>query len=249
MVLSLIKAGFTLNFLIQQHMHIAEYTMRLAQSSTALWTEMENKSISAFFTPGCWDKRALLRSAYDYQYTLISVSKHTSAVPVSGLEQPTSRLISSEQNHLAKTHTPFGSRTAQRNLPKKLNGVFVLARSSMHSAIPAPVNLLSGVICAPPRWLIHSHSRRRAALAAMLCWCRSAEEAQLVLFWPFPYKYPLTRGICGSRNVANQYRHRYFIEWVNSSPDLIWYSTGKLKINSYVLYGEKEWSNSLHWSS
>lgn len=102
------------------------------------------------------------------------------------------RLISSGEKHLAYVHThTFGSSPAQRNLPEKLNGVFVFARSGVHSIL-APVNLLSCVICAPPSWFTPiqgggQHWRRCSLLQRR----RSAEEAQSTLLWPFQHKYPL----------------------------------------------------------
>lgn len=75
------------------------------------------------------------------------------------------RLISREEKTFGEDAHTFGSSPAQQNLPRKLNGVFVLACCSVHSIL-APVNLLSCLICAPQRWLIHSPSRRRTTLVA-----------------------------------------------------------------------------------
>lgn len=148
--LRLLRPGFTLTFLIQQHMHVAESTMSQSISETGI---CPNAGTKVFY----YHLRMII------QYICASISQWGSHV------RDNPHFIPSEEKKKTfgeDAHT-FGSSPAQQILPKKLNGVFVLARSSVHSIL-APVNLLSWVICAPQSWLILSPSRRRAALAVAL---------------------------------------------------------------------------------
>lgn len=113
--------------------------------------------------PECWDKGVLLPSAYDYPVYMCIYKPMRFPCQ----RQPALYSQWGKKKTFGEDAHTFGSSPAQQILPKKLNGVFVLARSSVHSIL-APVNLLSWVICAPQSWLILSPSRRRAALAVAL---------------------------------------------------------------------------------
>lgn len=120
-------------------MHIAEYTsLSLAQRVKC----GQKQKIKATRITG---QRCFITICIRF----VSISQRANEVPVSGLRQPTPYFQRGKIFGVdAHTHT-FGSSPAQRNLPEKLNGVFVFARSSVHSIL-TPVNLLSCVICAPP---------------------------------------------------------------------------------------------------
>lgn len=168
--LRLLRPGFTLTFSIQQHMHIAESTMSRGSSETRI---CPNAGTKVFY----YHLRMII------QYICASISQWGARVR----SETTHALfpVRKKKTYGEDVHT-FGSSPAQRHLPKKLNGVFVLARSSVHSIL-APVNLLSCVICAPQSWLIHSPLSRRAALAAalrapVLQECRGSSGRPLLTF-------------------------------------------------------------------
>lgn len=176
--LLLIKVGFTLKILIQPHMHIAEYTMRLG--TAAEWGQ--KWKTNPFVLPECWGEGVLLLSACDYQD--ICMSQRTNEVPVSGPRQPT--LYFSEEEHLAKMHAPLARAQPSRICQRSWMGCLCVL-SYQRALYPGPCQLVVLVICAPPSWLIHSHSRRRAALAAMLPAtvlqeCRGSSDQPLLTF-------------------------------------------------------------------
>lgn len=118
--------------------------MSLAQSSSEIWTETKNKptwilGYRCFITICIWLS----------VYMCIYMPMHQWGARVRS--ETTHALFPARKNTRHRGTHNFGSSPAQQNLPQKLNGVFVFARSGVHSIL-APVNLLSSVICAPPSW-------------------------------------------------------------------------------------------------
>lgn len=139
-------------------MHIAEYTMSLTQSSSEMWTETEKNPHE------CWDKCVLLPSANDYQYICVSISQRAN-VPVSGLRQPTPYFQQGKTFGL-DAHTHLWLQPSTMKSAREFEwGVCVCSFQRALYPCPCQLVVLSD-LCTTK--MIHTHSRRKAALAALL---------------------------------------------------------------------------------
>lgn len=173
--------------------------MSLAESSAEMWTEMKNKP-TWMLGQRCFITIRIWLSVY------MCIYKPTRQWGARVRSEETHALLPARKNiqHMCThthTHTHLWIQPSTTQSAREVEwGVCVC--SFRRALYPGPCQLVVlRDLCTTK--LIHSHSRRRAALAAMRR--RSAEEAQSSLLWPFSHKYPL------KSETPVQYGQKYFI--------------------------------------